>query len=113
MTFAGVAQSVTEREDQAVALTPLLEVAASLRRARDGELPTGEHKQRLLHLVPRLGSVLLPQLLRSLASNSDSEAQWAMQLLARADVTDVYVRGKLFELNSVSRENVARFEVKQ
>ena len=34
-------------------------------------------------------------------------------VVGRADVTDVYVRGKLFELNSVSRENVARFEVKQ
>ena len=34
-------------------------------------------------------------------------------VIGRADVTDVYVRGKLFELNSVSRENVARFEVKQ
>lgn len=34
-------------------------------------------------------------------------------VVGRADVTDVYVRGKPFELNSVSRENVARFEVKQ
>lgn len=106
MTFAGVAQSVTEREDQAVALTPLLEVAASLRRARDGELPTGEHKQRLLHLVPRLGSVLLPQLLRSLASNSDSEAQWAMQLLARADVTDVTTRLRKLLCQSTQSDTV-------
>lgn len=34
-------------------------------------------------------------------------------VVGRADVTDVFVRGKAFELTTVSRENVARFEVKQ
>lgn len=92
MTFAGVAQSVTEREDQAVPLGPLQEVAASLRRARGGKPPTGEQKLQLLQLVPGLGSVLLPQLLRSLASDSDGEAHWAMQLLRRADLTEVTTR---------------------
>jgi cytoskeleton protein RodZ len=33
-------------------------------------------------------------------------------VVGRADVTDVFVRGKPFELNALSRENVARFEVK-
>lgn len=33
-------------------------------------------------------------------------------VVGRADVTDVFVRGKPLELNAVSRENVARFEVK-
>lgn len=33
-------------------------------------------------------------------------------VVGRADMTDVLVRGKPLELNTVSRENVARFEVK-
>lgn len=33
-------------------------------------------------------------------------------VIGRADVTDVFVRGKPFALTTVSRENVARFEVK-
>jgi cytoskeleton protein RodZ len=33
-------------------------------------------------------------------------------VIGRADVTEVFVRGKPLELASVSRENVARFEVK-
>jgi cytoskeleton protein RodZ len=32
--------------------------------------------------------------------------------VGRADATEVQVRGKPFDLRSVSRDNVARFEVK-
>ena len=34
-------------------------------------------------------------------------------VVGRADVTEVFVRGKIFELANVAKENVARFEVKQ
>ena len=33
-------------------------------------------------------------------------------VIGRADATEVFVRGKPFDLTTVSRENVARFEVK-
>jgi cytoskeleton protein RodZ len=33
-------------------------------------------------------------------------------VIGRADVTDVEVRGKPFGLEKISKENVARFEVK-
>ena len=33
-------------------------------------------------------------------------------VIGRADATEVFVRGKLFDLTAVSRDNVARFEVK-
>lgn len=36
-----------------------------------------------------------------------------MVVIGRADVTEVLVRGKVFELDSVAKDNVARFEVKQ
>jgi tetratricopeptide (TPR) repeat protein len=42
--------------------------------------------------VPRLGPTVLPQLLRALESDSESESQWASQLLRRADVTEVTTR---------------------
>ncbi len=109
MTIAGVAQSVTERNNQAVALGPLQQVADSLRRAREGQLPTGALRIQLLHLVPGLGSALLPQLLRSLASDSETEATWAMQLLRRADLTQVTTRlGKLLSASAPSDEVKAR-----
>ena len=34
-------------------------------------------------------------------------------VIGRADMTEVLVRGKIFELSDVAKENVARFEVKQ
>ena len=34
-------------------------------------------------------------------------------VIGRADVTEVFMRGKIFELADVARDNVARFEVKQ
>lgn len=109
MTTAGVAQSVTERNNQAVALGPLQQVADSLRRAREGQLPTGALRMQLLHLVPGLGCALLPQLLRSLASESETEAQWSMQLLRRADLTQVTTRlGKLLAASGPSDEVKAR-----
>jgi cytoskeleton protein RodZ len=33
-------------------------------------------------------------------------------VVGKADVTDVYVRGKALDLAAMSRDNVARFEVK-
>lgn len=47
----------------------------------------------------------------SVAVPSNSSLPWSV-VVGRADVTDVYVRGALFDVVSASRENVARFEVK-
>jgi cytoskeleton protein RodZ len=33
-------------------------------------------------------------------------------VVGNADVTDVWIRGKVFEIKSMSQGNVARFEVK-
>jgi cytoskeleton protein RodZ len=52
---------------------------------------------------------------KKLASGDAAPVAGALPLsvvVGRADVTDVFVRGKPLELNAVSRENVARFEVK-
>jgi cytoskeleton protein RodZ len=55
------------------------------------------------------------QLRRTLATGETVGVSGALPLsvvVGRADVTDVMVRGKPFSLETVARENVARFEVK-
>lgn len=52
---------------------------------------------------------------RTLAAGEEVGASGALPLAAvvgRVDATQVQVRGKVFDLNPVSRDNVARFEVK-
>jgi cytoskeleton protein RodZ len=52
---------------------------------------------------------------RTLASGEAAEASGALPLavvVGRSDLTQVQVRGKAFDLSAVSRDNVARFEVK-
>jgi cytoskeleton protein RodZ len=52
---------------------------------------------------------------RTLAAGEEVGATGALPLAAvvgRVDATQVQVRGKVFDLNPVSRDNVARFEVK-
>ena len=88
MTLA--AQS--EPTDLSFALAPLQQVAASLRRARAGWLPTRDERAHLFAMIPRLGPAVFPQLLRSLGSDCDDEAHWAGQLLRQASVPEVAVR---------------------
>ena len=58
------------------------------------------------------GAVVLQRNLVPAESVSVSGALPLSVVIGRADVTEVFVRGKPLELASVSRENVARFEVK-
>lgn len=57
------------------------------------------------------GAVVLQRNLAAEESVSVSGALPLSVVIGRADATEVFVRGKQFELVSVSRENVARFEV--
>lgn len=53
---------------------------------------------------------------RTLAKGETASTTGTLPLtvvIGRADVTDVFVQGKAFELAGVAKENVARFEVKQ
>jgi cytoskeleton protein RodZ len=58
------------------------------------------------------GAMVLQRNLVAAESVSVSGALPLSVVVGRADVTEVFVRGKPFELGAVSRENVARFEVK-
>jgi len=46
------------------------------------------------------------------ASEQVRDAGGKVVVIGRADATEVFVRGKPFDLAAVSRDNVARFEVK-
>ncbi|MFN3438543.1 MAG: helix-turn-helix domain-containing protein [Acidovorax sp.] len=58
------------------------------------------------------GAVVLQRNLAATETVSVSGAVPMSVVIGRADATEVFVRGKPFELGAVSRENVARFEVK-
>jgi len=58
------------------------------------------------------GAVVLQRNLAAAETVSVSGAVPMSVVIGRADATEVFVRGKPFELAPVSRENVARFEVK-
>ena len=58
------------------------------------------------------GSVVLQRTLIAGESVGFSSSPPLSVVIGRADVTDVYVRGVVFDVASMSRENVARFEVK-
>jgi cytoskeleton protein RodZ len=58
------------------------------------------------------GAVVLQRNLAAAETVSVSGAVPMSVVIGRADATEVFVRGKPFELAAVSRENVARFEVK-
>lgn len=58
------------------------------------------------------GAVVLQRNLAAAETVSVSGAMPLSVVIGRADATEVFVRGKAFELAAVSRENVARFEVK-
>lgn len=58
------------------------------------------------------GVVLLSRLLTTGEVVGTSGALPLSVVIGRADVTDVEIRGKVFNLEGIARENVARFEVK-
>ena len=96
-----------EPTDLSFALASLQQVAASLRRARSGWIPSREERSQLLSLMRTVGPSVFPQLLRSLASDSDDEASWAGQLLRQANMPEVAARlGKL--LTSQSHSDVVK-----
>ena len=83
----------------------------------DEQAPTGllsfrARSESWIQVREATGGVVLQ---RKLAPNETVSVSGALPLsvvVGRADATEVFVRGKPYELAGVSRENVARFEVK-
>ncbi len=58
------------------------------------------------------GTVVMQKLLTAGATDSTSGEPPLAVVVGRADATEVQVRGRPFDLTSIARNNVARFEVK-
>jgi cytoskeleton protein RodZ len=86
--------------------------AASAATPPAGALVLRARSESWVQVRDSAGAVALQ---RNLAAGESVSVAGSMPLavvIGRADVTEVFVRGKPFDLTTVSRENVARFEVK-
>ncbi len=103
----------------AVAVSPLAGASAASQSANAAQqaLPVGivifrAKGESWVEVTDAKGVVVLR---RTLLAGETAGATGALPLAAvvgRADATQVQVRGQAFDLNAVSRDNVARFEVK-
>jgi tetratricopeptide (TPR) repeat protein len=70
-------------------LAPLREIVESLALARDGSIPDGPERTRLVRRARLAGPAAVPRLLAALGSSAESEAGWAYHLLLRIGGTRV------------------------
>lgn len=100
----------------ATAATPSPAVAASepasAAAVASGTLVLRARSQSWVQVKDAAGAVVLQRNLAAEESVSVSAPAPLAVVIGRADATEVFVRGKPFDLAGVSRENVARFEVK-
>ena len=88
------------------------EPAAAAATAVQGALVIRAHKESWVQVRDAGGRVLLQKALAAGESYSaEGSPPWRV-VIGRADATEVIVRDQPMDLKAVSRENVARFEVK-
>ena len=85
---------------------------ASSAAASSGVLVLRARSQSWVQVRDAAGTVVLQRNLAAEESVSVGAPAPLSVVIGRADATEVFVRGKPFDLAAVSRENVARFEVK-
>lgn len=98
--------------DTGVPLAPASAAGPGDEQAPTGLLSFRARSESWIQVREATGGVVLQ---RKLAPNETVSVSGALPLavvVGRADATEVFVRGKPYELAGVSRENVARFEVK-
>lgn len=115
-TLKAVASTPAPVKEKAASTPPAV---AALSGASAAPIPSGTlvfkaRSSSWVKVRDAAGATVLQRTLaagESVAVPSNSNLPWSV-VVGRADVTDVYVRGALFDVVSASRENVARFEVK-
>jgi cytoskeleton protein RodZ len=113
-TAAPAARPAASTAD-AVAAVPAAAAAslpASAAASASGTLVLRARSQSWVQVKDSSGAVVLQRNLAADESVSVSAPAPLAVVIGRADATEVFVRGKPFDLAGVSRENVARFEVK-
>ena len=88
------------------------EPAGSAAAAPSGTLVLRARSQSWVQVRDAGGKIVLERNLAAAESASVNVPPPLSVVIGRADATEVFVRGKPFDLAGVSRENVARFEVK-
>lgn len=91
---------------------PVLAVEPAVPDPPPESLSLKAHGLTWVEVVDAKGVVVLR---RSLSDGERVSAQGQLPLsvvVGRADVTEVWIRGKVFDAKAISQENVARFEVK-
>lgn len=86
--------------------------ATNAAAATSGTLVLRARSQSWVQVKDASGTVVLQRNLAADESVSVNAPAPLAVVVGRADATEVFVRGKPFDLAGVSRENVARFEVK-
>jgi cytoskeleton protein RodZ len=120
LPLSGPINAVVSMPDGTLVAAPPSKSASSAALAADSALPVpgvGQvtfraSAQSWVKVTDANGAVVLR---RTLAPGDVAEASGELPLAAvvgRADATQVQVHGKAFDLSAVSRDNVARFEVK-
>ena len=95
----------------AAAVDPPIATASSATAAVD-PLVLRARSESWVQVRDSKGAVALQRKLAAGESVSIAASLPLSVVIGRADATEVFVRGKLFDLTAVSRDNVARFEVK-
>lgn len=108
---ASVADAVVAQQ-AAVPAAAAASLPASAAASASGTLVLRARSQSWVQVKDASGSVVLQRNLTTDESVSVSAPAPMAVVIGRADATEVFVRGKPFDLAGVSRENVARFEVK-
>ncbi|GAB3363209.1 MULTISPECIES: helix-turn-helix domain-containing protein [Giesbergeria] len=78
----------------------------------EGVLVLSARASSWIHVRDAKGATVLQRTLASGESVTVTHSPPLWVTVGRADMTDVYVRGARFEIAALSRENVAKFEVK-
>ncbi|WP_366806974.1 RodZ domain-containing protein, partial [Polaromonas sp.] len=112
-TLVAVQAPVPPSGNSAIPAAPAASTAGPVAQvASPGNVSFRASGQSWVKVTDANGMVVLT---RTLASGEAAEASGALPLsvvVGRSDLTQVQVRGKAFDLSAVSRDNVARFEVK-
>lgn len=101
----------------AVPAAPVIPAAPAPAVAASQSMPTGivtfsAKGESWVEVTDAKGTVVLRRLLTAGEVAGASGALPLAAVVGKADLTQVQVRGKAFDLSAVSRDNVARFEVK-
>lgn len=78
----------------------------------EGVLVLNARASSWIHVRDAKGATVLQRTLATGESVTITHSPPLLVTVGRADMTDVYVRGARFEIAALSRENVAKFEVK-